>query len=324
MVDVRLFGVGFADLPEPFGQVELGPVQVTEVVGEVHKVTPSPRAVRPRRLGSPRVAVRTVPLVMIEVPVVKRHEDHALPYAADAGLRLEPPARRLDAHHIALPHAETLCVRRRELDPGIRRGALKLRDTSGLRAGVEVVDRAAGSVAEGVFLPRLLVRRLVLGGEQERPSGGRLGLVLHFRALRPRQEVAAVGLAVVGLGVEVTLGVETLGAVGVLVVAGPLDTAAISELVVGDPGIVAGPTTRALLPSFEGAFRIVPSYEGLPVFVPEIHASGVVEEDVKVTLRFARGLDGLLREVHRAIRVRESTRLLAPGCGGKHYFGVLR
>src|SRR5215210_3961243 len=54
MVDVRLFGVGFADLPEPFGQVELGPVQVTEVVGEVHRATPSPRTLRPRRLCRPR------------------------------------------------------------------------------------------------------------------------------------------------------------------------------------------------------------------------------------------------------------------------------
>jgi hypothetical protein len=35
---------------------------------------------------------------------------------------------------------------------------------------------------------------------------------------RARQEVAAVGLAVVRLCVEVTIGIETLGAVGVLVV----------------------------------------------------------------------------------------------------------
>src|SRR5215217_6656067 len=49
MVDVRLFGVGFADLPEPFGEVELGPVQVTEVVGEVHRATPSPRTLQRRR-----------------------------------------------------------------------------------------------------------------------------------------------------------------------------------------------------------------------------------------------------------------------------------
>jgi hypothetical protein len=36
VVDVDLFDVAIGDLPEPFGEVELGPVQVTEVVGEVH------------------------------------------------------------------------------------------------------------------------------------------------------------------------------------------------------------------------------------------------------------------------------------------------
>ena len=63
--------------------------------------------------------------------------------------------------------------------------------------------------------------------------------MLHLRVLRARQEVAAVSLAVVRLCVEVTVGIETLGAVGVLVVTGPLDAAAIPELFVGDPGVVA-------------------------------------------------------------------------------------
>src|SRR5215204_7717985 len=143
--------------------------------------------------------------------------------------------------------------------------------------------------------------------------------MLHLRALRARQEVAAVGLAIVRLGVEVAVGVETLGAVGVLVVARPLDAAAIPELVVGEARIVAGASPRALLPSFEGGLGIVPLYEELPVFVPEIHAPGVVQEDVEIALRLAWGLDGLLREVHRAICVRESAGLFPPGCGGKYH-----
>src|SRR5215217_5859902 len=116
MVGVHLLGVGFADLPEPFGQVQFGSVQITKVV------------------GSPRVAVRTAPLALIEVPVVKRREDHALLYSADAGLRLEPSARRLDAHHVTLPHTEAPGVRGRELDPSVRRCALELRSASGLGA----------------------------------------------------------------------------------------------------------------------------------------------------------------------------------------------
>src|SRR5829696_4554562 len=141
---------------------------------------------------------------------------------------------------------------------------------------MEVVDGAPRGVPEGVLFPGLLVRRLVLGSEQGRPPGGRERPVLRLGALRARQEVAAVGLTVVGLGVEVAVGVETLGAVGVLLVARPLDAAAGPELVVRESRIVAGASARALLPSFEGAFGIVPLYEGLPIFVPEIHVPCVV------------------------------------------------
>src|SRR5215203_3163584 len=109
-----------------------------------------------------------------------------------------------------------------------------------------------------------------------------------------------------------------------LLVARPLDAATIPELVVGKACIVAGPSPRAFFPGFETSLRIVPTYEGFAVLVPEIHASSVVEEDLKVTLRFTRGLDGVLREVHRAICVRESACLLAPSGGGKHHVGVLR
>jgi hypothetical protein len=108
---------------------------------------------------------------------------------------------------------------------------------------MEVVDGATSGVREGVFIRRLLMRRLILGGQQKRPSGGRESPVLHLRALRTRQEIAAVGLAVVCLGNEVAVGVETLCALGVLVVAGPLDAAASPELIVGDPGVVAGTST---------------------------------------------------------------------------------
>jgi hypothetical protein len=168
------------------------------------------------------------------------------------------------------------------------------------------------------------VRRLVLGGAQESTPGGRKRSVLHLRALRARQEVAAVGLAVVRLGIEVTVGIETLGSVGIRPIAGPLDAAAVPEFAVGEARVVAGSTARAFLPGLEGGLGVIPLYEGLAVFVSEIHAPGVVEEDVEVALRFAGRLDGLLREVHRAVGVSERAGLLALGCGGQHHVGVLR
>src|SRR5215217_4614055 len=240
-------------------------------------------------VGRPRLPVQTAPFELIEVAVVERREDNALLYAADAGFSLELSARRLEAHHIAFSHAQLLSVGGMHLDPCVGRRALELRSAGGLGAGVEVVDRTAGCIGEGVLLPGLLVRRLVLSSEQERTPGGRKRLVLHLRTLRARQEVAAVGLAVVCLCVEVTVDVEALCALGILVGARPLDAAAIPELVVGNTCIVAGASPRALLPSFEGRLGVVPLYQGLPVFVPEIHAPGVVQEDVEVALGLAGG-----------------------------------
>src|SRR5215208_6542118 len=43
--------------------------------------------------------------------------------------------------------------------------------------------------------------------------------------------------------------------------------------------VVAGPTTRALLPRLEGRLGVVPLDELLSFLVPEIHAPSVVEED---------------------------------------------
>src|SRR5215217_8171339 len=145
----------------------------------------------------PRLSIR-----LIEIAVVEWREDYAFPYAADAGFSLEPPARRLDTHHVAFLHSEALCVRGRELDPDLRCSALELWGAGGLGASVEVVDGATSGVGEGVLLIRLLVRRLVLGAEQECASGGRERFMLHLRVLRARQEVATVGFAVVRLGVE--------------------------------------------------------------------------------------------------------------------------
>jgi hypothetical protein len=58
----------------------------------------------------PRVPVGGVAAGPVEVPVVERREDDPLPYAADAGPRLDGAPRRLDADHVALLDAEALGV----------------------------------------------------------------------------------------------------------------------------------------------------------------------------------------------------------------------
>jgi hypothetical protein len=57
--------------------------------------------------------------------------------------------------------------------------------------------------------------------------------MLHLRGLGAGEKVGPVALAVFGLGVEVGLGVETLGALRVLLVARPLYPRAAPELLVG-------------------------------------------------------------------------------------------
>src|SRR5829696_7226425 len=71
-----------------------------------------------------RCSCMSVQTVSVEVAVVERREDYAFLYTADAGSSLELPTRRLDAHHVALPHTEALGVRGRELDPDVRRSIL--------------------------------------------------------------------------------------------------------------------------------------------------------------------------------------------------------
>src|SRR3712207_9439182 len=94
---------------------------------------------------------------------------------------------------------------------------------------MKMIDGTARRAGEWVLLPRLLVRRLVFGGEQDRLPGRAHRPVLRLRTLRARQEITAVGLAVIRLGVEAAVLVEALGAARVLFVAGPLDAAIAPE-----------------------------------------------------------------------------------------------
>ena len=106
---------------------------------------------------------------------------------------------------------------------------------AGLGAGVEVVDGAAGGEPERVLRVGFLVRRVVVGGLEEGPAAGSPAPGSSVSVtVRAGDQVVAVGLAVVGVGGEHAVGVEPVGAVGVLVVARPLDAAAAAQLVVAE------------------------------------------------------------------------------------------
>ena len=140
---------------------------------------------------------------------------------------------------------------------------------------------------------------------------------------RPREQVVPVGLAVFCAGVEVGVPVEPLRAVGVLLVAGPLDARAAPELLVGDARVVARTPTGTLLPGLEGLLGVLPLYERLPVLIAEVHAPRVLQKDVEVVLRLTGRLDRRVREVDRAVGVRVGAGLLAPGGRRQDHVGEL-
>src|SRR6185312_11711607 len=111
------------------------------------------------------------------------------------------------------------------------------------------------------------------------------------------------------VGVEVPVDVESLGTSRCIGGARPLDAAAAAEEVVGDAGVVARPAGGTGLPGLERGFGVVPLDQRRAVAVAEVHAPGVLEEDVEVAARFAWRRDGYLREVHGAVGIREGAQL---------------
>src|ERR1700712_5108069 len=107
----------------------------------------------------------------------------------------------------------------------------------------------------------------------------------------------AVGLAVVGVGVEHAGGVEALSALRSSVGAGPLDAGGVAQLGVAHPAVVTPPAGAAPLPRLERRFRVVPLDQRLAIPVAESHAARVVEEYLEVGLRPARRLHHLFTQM---------------------------
>jgi hypothetical protein len=113
--------------------------------------------------------------------------------------------------------------------------------------------------------------------------------------------------------------VEAQGALRRRLAAGPLDAARPAQHGVAHAGVVARPSRGAALPRLDGGLRVVPGDQRTAVLVAEVHPAGVLQEDVEVGPRLARGLDGLRRHVHGAAGVGEGARLLAPRRRGQHH-----
>ena len=93
------------------------------------------------------------------------------------------------------------------------------------------------------------------------------------------------GLA--GMRREVPVAVQPHGAIGILVVARPLEAAGRAELVVGHAGIVRNAAARHFTPFVERLLRCRERNRRIFVHVAQIHTSRDLDEDVKVRPSFA-------------------------------------
>src|SRR3954471_9184346 len=107
---------------------------------------------------------------------------------------------------------------------------------------------------------------------QYRAAGGIMCRVFLRRYRRAGLDVVAKALADIGRGAEHVVRVEPLGAVGMLVVAGPLDARPARELLIGDAAVIAQPALRAHAPVVESALGIAPLDERGTVLVAQVHA----------------------------------------------------
>src|SRR6476620_4008994 len=119
----------------------------------------------------------------------------------------------------------------------------------------------------------------------EPPSGTRgrplAGAVLGRRDDPSRRQVVPVILAIVGVGREHMIGIESRRAVGT-VGAGPLNARACRQLFVAEPTIVTRAAARAFLPGFEALLRRLPFDQRRAVPVAEVHAMRVVEKNIEI------------------------------------------
>ncbi len=260
----------------------------------------------------------------VPVSVVEGHEEHAVADVGDPEPAAYGAPGRCGLHHVALLHPVSGRLGRGELDPHVGGCGVQLGDASGLRAGVEVVESTSGGELEGILRGRGFVRRKVLGRLDHRLSLRIRPLVLDPGRGGSRDDVLSVAFAQRGVGPHEPLGVKAFRSSGRGGRAGPLDAAGLPESLIGEAGVVAGPSGAALLPRFEGGFGVVPGHEWSSVPVVKFHAPGVVEKDVEVGARPAGRLDGFLRQMDCAVGVGAGAGLLCPRRRREHHIGELR
>src|SRR4051812_37124532 len=103
-------------------------------------------------------------------------------------------------------------------------------------------------------------------------------------------------LALLGERVESRVRVQPSGAIGMLVIAGPLNRSG-AQTVVGHPGVVARASSGRLLECVEALFWRRPRQQRRSIAAGEPKPRRVVQENVHVGPRLAGRLDRLLRQV---------------------------
>jgi hypothetical protein len=102
-----------------------------------------------------------------------------------------------------------------------------------------------------------------------------------------------------------------------------LDSAAVVQQGIGQPGVVHRTARAALFPRLEGLLRFIPGRQRSTILVCQSHSSRIVDPDRHIRPGLARRVDGLLGQVHGAVHVGVCAGLLAPKRRRQHDVGQL-
>src|SRR3954447_12370529 len=111
-----------------------------------------------------------------------------------------------------------------------------------------MMNNATCGQKQRVLVVRLLRRRNILRGFQDRSAGRIISAVLLWRHNTTGDQVVAVALAVIGIGRKHQGFIGPVFAIWVLVVARPRNARTLGKLLVTQARIIARPPARTFLP----------------------------------------------------------------------------
>ena len=243
---------------------------------------------------------------------MERNEQCARSVCDATRSHLNGAAARLNAYQIAILDSKISSIGGRQFHPGLRRCRVQFRRPASLGPGVEVVDGPTSHQTHRVRLVRSLGRRHPVSSLEPGPAIESGRSVLGGGNSRTGHKIMPVRLALVVVGHEVVIEIETLRAIRRLCGARPLDARTAAKPVIAQAGVVAGPATGAFAPGIERLLRGIPGRQRPATAIGETHPPGVVQPNLKITPCLSGRSNCTLGQMDRTVGVGIRTSFLAP------------